>query len=253
MLKKVQELLTWKKQKSKSKIKKDNGIKNLTNLVIYAYQNQKWKYPLSVKDLKKINDANNDVLANFYNDPEFTSDFDDLIIEIFVDALKEEIEIFLKENKKYPVSIDQFNKTIWNTLKELKLKDKTFKILIKDFIVSEILKAPKTNKMRTLFKEAYIENKELFENFIYINLDNSHKYKDFEKIWNEIKKILEQVEDQVLKHMEWGQYADKSASVSDKYKAFINTIFPAYYNIWVKTRKLSPEEMQEYIKKMTQK
>ena len=251
MLEKIKNLLTWKEQKSKSKIKKDKSITNLTKVVISDYIKDKWHYPLELNILIKYKNNNNEILKPFYND--FKDEFEIFIIEYFVDQFKEEIEKYLKDNRKYPISINDLDNSISNTLKELKVNDKVFKLIIKDFIVSEILKASKSNKMRTLFKEAYIKNNELFEKFIFINLDNDNKYKDFEKIGWEVKKILEEVEDQVLKHMEGWIHWDKSSSVSEKFKTFINTIFPSYYNIWVKSRKLSPEEMKEYIAKMSKK
>jgi len=51
-----------------------------------------------------------------------------------------------------------------------------------EYIIKKIENAPKNIRMRQLFKEAYIANQELFKKFIFINLDTSKKYSDFEKI-----------------------------------------------------------------------
>lgn len=246
---KIKKLISWEKNKKVNKLK--NKLGGLIRQIVFKYKMEYNKYPFYIEDIKNIKDDNISLLNSFYD--EYSEEIEYIILELFIDELETNTELFLKENWKYPL-FSELNIDLKNTFeKTLLLSENWYKLLLTDYIISKIKKSPKSNHMRTLFKEVFLKNEKLFTKFIFINLDNTKKYKEFEDIWKEIKSILEDTEDQLLRHMEWGIHADKSSNVSDKFKNYIKTVFPLYANIWVTTKKLSKKEMEEYIKKMHNK
>jgi len=248
---KIIDLFLWKEPKQKWKIKNQLGwlVRNL----IDTYKNKNKKYPLSMDNINTLKNNEQWILLSFYD--EYKNEIENIIIEYFIIDLQENIKDFFSKNKKYPLLLD-IQKELKETLtQELHLNDKGFKLLMTEYIISEINTPPKNNKMRNLFKDKYQKNKELFKKFIFINLDTKKgiKYKEFEELWKKIKPLIQEVENDLLGHMEWWIHGDKSASVNEKFQHFISTIFPLYLQIWVKTKKLSKEEMEEYIKKMKKK
>ena len=239
---KIKNLILWIDKKQNNDVKKQLG--QLIKHIIFLFKNKNNIYPLTVSDVKTIKDDNTKILIPFYTI--YKTEIENILIETFAEEILSSITNFEKDNHKYPI-ISDFNTDIVNTLYAIWFNEKWFLLLMTEYIIKKIENAPKNIRMRQLFKEAYIANQELFKKFIFINLDTSKKYSDFEKIWKEVKWIIEDVENVLLWHMEGWIHWDKSVSVSDKYKAFIKTIFPMYYNIGVITKKLTPEQMKAYI------
>lgn len=223
----------------------------LINHTIFLYKSKYNKYPLSISDIEKgwIKDEQN-ILINFINI--YQNEINIIILENFVDSLTNHIEEKIENLKKYP----QFSE-LWddykNTLEILNINSEWYILLLTEYICSKIENAPKSTKMRQLLKDEYLKNKDLFKTFIYINLDINNTYSDFQEKWNKIKNIINDVEDKLFNTMENWIHANKSVSVKDKFNDFIKSIFPMFNQIGLTTKKLSKEEMQEYIKKMSKK
>lgn len=234
---------------------KNNDIKKqlwkLITHTIFLYKSKYNKYPLSIKDIYKwwIKDEQ-DILIHFIN--VYQDEINIIILEHFVNNFTIHIEEKIKQLKRYP----QFNE-LWedykNTLNSLHINNKWYILLLTEYICSKIENAPKNIKMRQLLKDEYIKNKDLFKTFISINLDVNNTYSDFQEKWEKIKNIINNIEDKLFNTMEKWIHANKSVSVKDKFNKFIKSIFPMFNKIWLTIKKLSKEEMQEYIKKMSKK
>jgi len=239
--------------KNKKNVKLNKEVsKNLGGLIssiIEEYKKKNKSYPLSIPKDKKIKWL--DIILIFKKD--FEKEINDLFIYNFIYDLYSYINNYKKNNNKYPNSINDFDEEISKTLKKLKINDKNLLLIMTDYIIKELKENTNNVKMRKMIKEEVIKNEELFRSFILMNLNKKQNYPDFQEKWNKIKKIIEKVEDEFLWKMEKGLYSDKSFSVANKYKKFIQTIFPLYFNIWVKKKILTKDEMEKYIKEMNKK
>ena len=61
--------------------------------------------------------------------------------------------------------------------------------------------------------------------------------------------FLNIIEEELLKTMENGKYAEMSSSVSTKYNAYVKQFFPMLDKIGVKSKVLSKAQMKAYIAK----
>lgn len=221
----------------------------LINTVLVEYVKSNKKYPLNVDELISIENDFSKIIEEFKD--KYNEEIDIIIHEIFFNEFQDYFNEYSKENKKY-LTYNYLEEKYKNTIKEFWLNKDDYDKLVLKYIIKEINKTNKNNKMKTYFKEVYNKNKELFNTFIMMNL-NEDKDEKIEAVGQKMKKIIEELEDQVLSTLESSQHSDKSVSTSEKYRSFIKSIFPMYWNVWVKVKKLSKQEMAEYIKKMHKK
>lgn len=145
------------------------------------------------------------------------------------------INNFLKEHNRFPKYKD-----LWKIDLEKYIKNnKEYLTFILKWIEVEYFDKfnNSTPKMKKLFKELFLKEKENFNKFFILNNQNIVN-DEFQTIWTWLKTKIEEIENELLKTVENSQYSYWSSSINDKFYNFINMFFPKYNFIWVKIRKI---------------
>lgn len=196
------------------------------------------------EDIYKYNNSLKSILEPIFKWLE--KDIEVYFENILVKYITDNINLYIKNIWKYP---NYKTKEFQTIIKQLNLKENDFLKLIINHLKKNIEKDWKGSvKMKKIFAETFINNEDLFIKFFIINNLEYKKAKEFEDIWKNVNKLLKQIENDLLKHMENWKYWEMSSSVNDKFQKYIKIYFPLIDKVWVIVRKLSKKEMEEYIK-----
>ena len=101
----------------------------------------------------------------------------------------------------------------------------------------KIVNANSQTKSKSVVKDKYLENKELFKDFFILNLDRDNiKGEEFHSLGTEVKNIIQEAENFVVWRMEGGKYWVFSSSTRDKFIKYVKLLFPLFDHIGVKVR-----------------
>lgn len=113
-------------------------------------------------------------------------------------------------------------------------REEYYKNLVKQYVLRKIDSLENT-KMWKLFKTKYLKNSKLFYSFVLLNLDKNFS-DEFHKIWEQVKKELNLIEEELFKSIEQSQYKDFSNWLYKKYEKMIKSYFPYINNVGVIVR-----------------
>lgn len=129
-------------------------------------------------------------------------------------------------------NLNETNKVIFSNIDKIDY----YNLLIWEYLTMKIIEHSNT-KMGKLVKNKFEKNKELFLEFVHLNIKKEFDL-NFNKVWEKIRNILSEIEEELFKSIENSQYKDFSWWLFKKYESYIKSIFPYINNVWVKIRKL---------------
>lgn len=113
-------------------------------------------------------------------------------------------------------------------------KEDYYTNLLKQYVLKK-LDSLENTKMGKLFRTKYVKNSKLFYSFVELNIDKNFN-EDFHKIWEQVKKELNNIEEELFKSIEQSQYKDFSNWLYKKYEKMIKSYFPYINNVGVTVR-----------------